>query len=265
MVYIKKVIRTFVIIYIAMLLFLYFGQRGLLYHPTPDIEVPPTYGLPNFAEVALTTADNITIKAWYAKPANAKKAVIYFIGNSDSLKNYTDFFTQLTAADIAVLGVCYRGYCGGQGEPTEAGLYKDADAALKFLRNDFADADITVIGRSLGSGVAVNLAHKHKLDGLVLISPYTSIPDVAELIYWYMPIQLLVKDRFESLKKIAAVSADILILHGDADELIPVSQGIELNNKATSKHALKIYKGESHNDLNFKLVGNDVVEFVGKQ
>jgi fermentation-respiration switch protein FrsA (DUF1100 family) len=111
----------------------------------------------------------------------------------------------------------------------------------------------------------VNLAHKYDLDGLVLISPYTSISDVAAEIYWYVPVRWLIKDRYESLAKIAGVSADILILHGDADTLIPVSHAQELAANAQSKHRLKIYAGEDHNNLNFNLVGDDVVEFIGKE
>jgi fermentation-respiration switch protein FrsA (DUF1100 family) len=80
-----------------------------------------------------------------------------------------------------------------------------------------------------------------------------------------MPVRWFIKDTYNSLAKIAAVSSDILILHGDADTLIPLAQARELAAKATAKNTLKIYAGENHNDLNFNLVGADVVEFIEKQ
>ena len=252
-------------IYIAAVVFLYAEQRNLLFKPSDAISAPLAYELQNFTDVAIHTKDGLKLNAWYYKPKDAKKAVVYFMGNHDSLKNYINFFKQLTDANIAVLSVCYRGYCGSEGHPTEEGLYADADAALKFLEKDFAVHDIIAIGRSLGSGVATELATKNDLGGLVLVSPYTSIPDVASIIYWYMPIHALVRDRFESINKIAKVKAPILILHGDEDKLIPLSQGIALNNAATSPHTLKIYKGFGHPDMPFDRVGKDVVEFINKQ
>lgn len=260
----KRILKALLVIYLIMLLGLYFGQRSMIYKPNGELSAPETYGLQGYEEVALEV-DDLQLKAWYSKPESAKQAVVYFFGNGDILSNYPKFFAQLRDANIAVLGVCYRGYCGNEGEPTEQGLYADADAALEFLRKDFADTDITAVGRSLGSGVATNLAHKNALGGLVLISPYTSIPDVAADIYWYMPVRLFVHDKFASAEKIAAVSGDVLIIHGDEDKLIPPAQGLELFTRAKSQKEMKIYEGIAHNNVPFQRVGQDIIEFVGKR
>jgi hypothetical protein len=261
----KRIAKGLIVSYLIVLVALFFAQRSLLFQPRGNISPPASYGLINFDEVQLNTKDGLSIKAWYEKPIAAKKLVLFFMGNADKLNNYVDFFQRLEAADIAVLGVCYRGYCGNEGEPTEQGLNADGDAALEFARKDFADKDIIVMGRSLGSGVATNLAHKNSLGGLVLVSPYTSLPDVAAKIYWYVPVKLLMHDKFANIDKIAAVDAPVLIIHGDEDGLIPISHSVALNAKVQTQTQLKIYVGEGHNDVDFTRVAGDLIEFVGHE
>lgn len=260
----KRILKLLVIVYIIMLIGLYFGQRSLIYKPHGIAKAPAEYGLANYDAVTLETKDSQKLKAWYSKPKDAKNVIIFFGGNADVISNYINFYKQLRAADIAVLAVCYRGYCGTDGSPTEQGLYADADAALEFVRKDFEDSQIIAVGRSLGTGVATNLAHKNELGGLVLVSPYTSIPDVAADIYWYMPVRLFVHDKFASIDKIAAVSGDLLIIHGDQDKLIPVSQGLALYAAAQTSKKMAIYEGIAHNNVPFKHVGEDIIEFFSR-
>lgn len=258
----KRVIKGLIVSYVIVLIALFLGQRDLVFKPRGDIDSPAHYGLQGYDEVILQTVDSLNLKAWYSKPEKSKKAILFFMGNADELSNYVMFFTQLRAADIAVLGVCYRGYCGNEGRPSEQGLYADVDAALEFLRKDFADEDIIAVGRSLGSGAAVNLAHKNSLGGIVLISPYTSLPNVAADIYWYMPVRWMMHDKFANIDKIAAVDAPVLIIHGDEDRLIPISHSIALNARIKSQKQLSIYKGATHNDINFTRVAEDIIEFT---
>lgn len=259
---IKRIFKGLLASYLIILIVLFVSQRDLVFKPRGDIDLPTKYGLQGYDMVALQTSDGLSNKAWYSHPESAKKAVLFFVGNADGLNNYVRFFTQLRAADIAVLGVCYRGYCGNEGSPTEQGLYADADAALDFLRKDFADKDIIAVGRSLGSGVAVNLAHKNSLGGLVLVSPFTSLPDVAAPIYWYVPVHWLMQDKFDSINKIAGVDAPVLIIHGDADSLIPISHSVALNEKVLTPKKFNIYKDSAHNDVPFDRVAEDIIEFI---
>jgi fermentation-respiration switch protein FrsA (DUF1100 family) len=127
---------------------------------------------------------------------------------------------------LGVLLLEYRGYGGNPGAPTEAGLYADADAALDFLSQDGIPASRLVIyGESLGSGVAVHMAAERELAALILEAPFTRLADAASYHYSFVPVSVLLRDRFDSLSAIGKIRAPILILHGERDRVIPVRFG----------------------------------------
>src|SRR4029077_7183139 len=125
------------------------------------------------------------------------------------------------------IGLSYRGYGGSSGKPTEAGLIADAPAAYDFAVAHYPGRT-ALWGESLGTGVAVALAAEKPVARVILESPYTSTLEVAAANYWFLPVRLLMKDRFRSDLRIAGVQAPVLILHGEADGIIPIQYGERL-------------------------------------
>ena len=209
---------------------LYLGQRRLLYFPDrapPDLALA---GLDGMEPAALATDDGLSLLAWYAPARGAGKAtLVYFHGNAGHIGHRAGKVRPYLDAGHGVLLVSWRGYGGNDGSPTEDGLYRDGRAAFAFLdRLGVASETTVVYGESLGSGVAVQMARERRVAGVVLESPYTSIPSVAAHHYWYLPAAWLVRDRFDSLSKIGGIGAPLLVLHGERDRVVPVEFGREL-------------------------------------
>ena len=232
---------------------LFLGQRRLLYLPDrtpPDLALA---GLDDMEPVELTTDDGLSLLAWYASARDTGKAtLVYFHGNAGHIGNRADRVRPYLDAGHGVLLVSWRGYGGNEGSPTEDGLYRDGRAAFAFLDRVGVLPEATIVyGESLGSGVAVQLARERRVGGLVLESPYTSIPSVAAHHYWYVPATYLVRDRFDSLSKIGEIDAPLLVLHGERDRVIPVEFGRELFAAAREP---KTWRG-------FMQAGHDLYDF----
>ena len=205
---------------------LYFGQRSLLY--LPDRTRPRLGPLAEvgFREITLTTADGLSLLSWYRPPREGAPVVAYFHGNGGNLDHRLNRMMRFAQEGLGVLLLEYRGYGGNPGAPSEAGLYADAAAALNFLSQEGIPASRLVIyGESLGSGVAVHVAAGREIAALILEAPFTRLADPAAYHYPFVPVSLLLRDRFDSLSAIGRVRAPILVLHGERDRVIPVRFG----------------------------------------
>lgn len=240
---------------------MYLTQERFLFHPRPEMGPPAAFGLDEFRRVTIATSDGVSLVGWLHEAPAAEKAILHFYGNADALPPYAGFFKALAEAGYSVLGVNYRGYGGSTGTPSEAGFYKDADAALGFLGQRVPTDRVTVIGRSIGSGVAVDLASRNRLRSLVLISPFTSLTDVAARAMPFLPVRLLLRHRFDSMADIAKVTAPVLVIHGDRDELIPPDQGRRLLEAATGRKKLEILRGADHNDMDLGRIFRATIAF----
>ena len=258
------IIKTAILVYIFILIAAFLFQNQLLFHPTAKTYPPASYGLEDFNQTTIRTADNVKLTAWYHHAPGNEKTILYFYGNADTLANYPVFFKKFADAGYNVLGINYRGYGGSKGKPSEAGLYLDGDAALKFLERYSDLQNIIVVGRSLGTGVAVEIASKNEIGGLALISPYTSINAVAEKVYWFLPVNLISRYKFDSLAKIASVKAPVLIIHGELDKLIPFSQAESLDKAVKNKHQLIKYAGGGHLLMDQGKLADDIINFFGE-
>ncbi len=223
-------------------------QRSLMYFPDRR-EIAPAASGPAMQVIHLSTADHQTLVAWWLPPTAGKPTLLYFAGNGDSLIGGSDRYRQIAAEGVGVLAVAYRGYSGSTGHPTEAGLHLDAEAAYAWLAARVPPAQIVIHGHSLGTGVAVALAVKHPAGALVLESPYTSATEVAERELPWAPVRLLMFDRFESAKLIGQVHMPVLIVHGDADDVIPFAMGQRLFALANQPKTFVRIAGGGHNDL----------------
>jgi hypothetical protein len=147
------------------------------------------------------------------------------------------------------VALSYRGYGGSTGGPTEAGLIADAEAAYGFAAARYPAERIAVWGESLGTGISVALATSHKIARLVLESPFTSAAEVGARIYWFLPVQLLMKDSFRSDARIGSVTAPVLFLHGTADAVIPFGYGEKLFALANEPKRFVRFEGGGHSNL----------------
>lgn len=218
-----------VISYVAMLSYLFLFQRQLLYFP--DRSHPFLAGLPQLGvrEVALQTADGLSLSAWFLPPPDGAPAIAYFHGNGGNIAYRADRLMRFARAGYGVLLVEYRGYGGNPGSPSEAGFTADADAACEFLgRQGIVGERLVLWGESLGSAVAIRLAATQKIAALILESPFTSIAAVAQYHYPLVPAGLLVWDRFDALSRIGEVTAPILFLQGGRDSVVPPRFGQQL-------------------------------------
>ncbi len=201
-------------------------ENRFVYVPTRTLtKTPADYNLP-FERLELTTADNTRIMAW-ALPQENENApwLVYFHGNGENVSSYLSFTSQIYAMGVNVLMPEYRGYGESGGQPSEAGLYEDADASYHYLIDKgVAPENIILYGFSLGSGVATDLASRQEVGGLILEAAFTSLLDAARAIYRFVPNGIM-SNRFDSLEKISDVDAPTLFLHSRGDFTIPFSQG----------------------------------------
>jgi uncharacterized protein len=255
-----------VAVYGIFIALLYFGQRSLLYHPDQTVPRPEDYGVAEMSAIHLATPDGLELLAWWRPALTAQAPVIvYFHGNAGHIGNRAAKVRAYLDAGYGVLLLSYRYNAGAGGSPAEDSLFGDADKALGFLKSEgIPDDRIVLYGESLGSGIAVAMAAKHHVGALVLEAPYSSMPDLAQHHYWYAPSRWLVRDRFDSLSRIGAVKAPLLIVHGEADTVIPVKYARRLFDAAPEPRTFRLLAGARHNNLLDFGLPDVVLEFLKK-
>lgn len=248
-----------VLAYMAIMAVVYFSQRSMLYPGAgaAALPEPASWG----ETVHIRTPDGELLQALYTRGDSDRPCVLLFFGNGDRVDNYAFLARALSARRIGLLAISYRGYPGSTGSPGEQGLLTDGIAAFDWLSAQ-AKSGIVVLGRSLGTGVAVNTAGQRPAAGVILVSPYLSVLSVAQTRYPFLPAELLLKDPFRSDLRISKVKQPKLFLHGRLDDSIPLSSGEALFRLAPEPKRMVIYDGAGHNDiLNDRMVG-EVIGFV---
>jgi uncharacterized protein len=255
--FIAIIIYLMLVFYGAACGYLFVYQRSLLYKPDKQYVAPNTEKLPNVQEITLKTKDKLKLDGWYV-PSKNGKIVLYFNGNKSGMQLHENFYAEIVKAGYGLLTFNYRGYGKNEGAPTEQGLYDDAHAAISYLQQKKIPLESVIfLGRSLGSGVAMQMATEYLPHALVLISPYSSIAAIAKMQYPFMPIDLLLLDKFDSFGKAAQISSPTFIFHGENDTLIPPSEGKKLH-QAIHGSKLFIYENQDHNNLNFAQIMLDL-------
>ena len=236
--------------YAAILVAAYLGQRRLMYFPDRAYTRPAEVGLMDVEERVLKTPDGARVITWYGKAQPGKPTLLYFHGNAGSLAVRAERIRRFMNEGWGVCMMSYRGYSGSKGSPTETANVADARLAYGALVQDGVDpASIILYGESLGSGVAVRLATERPTGGLILDAPYTSILEVAEQAYPFLPVRHFLKDRYESRNYIGQVRTPLLILHGELDPVIPVAMGRELLQLANEPKRLVIFPFAGPSDI----------------
>lgn len=233
-----KFTTIILIFYTLACLFLYFKQRDLLFYPTPNNSALK-------APVLWIENDREKLKTWRLN--GGERAIIYFGGNAESVEYNIPEFKQ-AFNDFTVYLVNYRGYGGSSGSPSQTALFDDALALYDEIQS--THSSISLIGRSLGSGVACFLASERKVDKLALITPYDSIRNVAQSHYPLFPVKWLLKDSFDSLSCARGLTNSILVLMAEKDRVIPMKHSQNLLQSFTHERVdSHIIKNTSHNDI----------------
>ncbi len=250
--------------YVLALGLLFVFQRQLLYYPSAESPSLESAGLAGqMRSLPLNTADGLDIVAWYAAAAEGRPTVVYFHGNAGHIGYRADKVRPYLAAGLGVLLLEYRGYGGNPGRPSEAGLYADARAALDFLDGAGVAAGRRVLyGESLGSAVAVQMAAERAVGAIVLEAPFTSVPDIGWSKFPIFPVRWLARDRLDSLAKIGAIAAPVLLLHGEQDQVVPIRFGRALFAAARDPKEMRIFPAAGHEDLDAHGVAEAVLDFL---
>jgi len=248
-----KFFKLFTAAYLVACLLLFVFQRKLMYFPVDDFSIAPH-------QVMVLQLEDVTLRGWALHP-EASKAVIYFGGNAEAIEFNIDRFLQLFP-DRAIFLIPYRGYGASDGAPNESALY--ADALAVFDRVAAKHTQVSLIGRSLGSGVATYVAAKRRVEKLVLVTPFDSIVAIAQQQYPFFPVTYLLLDRYESIARVDQISAPTLLLVAENDHVVPRSNSDRLA-AAFDPEQLQVVTvlGANHNTISsFKAFSTSLSAFL---
>ena len=198
-------------------------------------------------------------------PKNYKeyKTLLFLHGNAGTLENRIYKINHFKDVNVNFLIIAWRGFSGNKGKPSEKGLYEDAKSAIKWLKNKgIKEENIIIYGESLGTGVATEIAQNKNFAGVILESPFTSMIDAGKTKYPFFPIRLLLKDKYESDKKIKNIKSPILIMHGEVDGIVPFWMGKKMYELANEPKYSYFSKYDDHMmEYNEKLL-NELKKFI---
>jgi len=241
-------------------------QRQLIYFP--DRSAVPAAGrvLAGARDVTLRTSDGLRLGAWFVPPSgdeDRRMAVLFAPGNGGNRLDRVGIARELSRRGFAVLLLEYRGYGGNPGSPTEDGLARDADAAAAALADRGYSREQTIyLGESLGAAVAAALAQRRRPAGLVLRSPFTDLADVGAHHYPFLPVRLLLRDRFPVLEHVRRSEVPLVVVHGDRDTVVPSEQSAEVARAAPALVEEVVLPGADHNDP--VMFGAEVADAVAR-
>jgi uncharacterized protein len=266
-----SLLGTVLAVYLVLVAALWAFQRTLLYLPDRSPVDPVASGVPEMSVVRLHTADGLTLFAWYRAAEEGRPTIAYLHGNGGHVGYRGDRIQPLLDAGLGLLMVEYRGYGGNPGQPTEQGLQEDARAAMAFLQAHGVSVGRTVLyGESLGGAIAVAIAAEQAAAGrplaaVVLEAPVSSVTDVAAHHYPWVPVRLLLKDRFEAAARVGSIAAPLLVVHGEADRVVPVRFGRALFAAAVEPKQAVWLDGAGHEDLVQFGLQQIVLDFIRRQ
>lgn len=256
-----------VIGYVLLNIGMYIFQRSLLYHPVKQMGSPQNHGMFNTELVRLQTEDKNETLAWFTHPQDNKPIMIYFHGNAGNLSDRAEKFKNFLrhTNGYGQMAVSWRGHGGSGGSPTEQGLYSDGRAAINYLLSKgFKIEQIVLYGESLGTGVVIQMATEFKVKAIVLEAPFTSVEDRAAELYPYIPVRLLLKDKFYSIKKIGSVKSPVLILHGYLDNVMPIQHGREMLEAANEPKEARFFENIGHSNFDSNEIAKITYDFIEK-
>lgn len=266
-----KLLVVLAALYAMIALAAWLFQRKLMYRPWGGAVTPQSVGLDDVVPVRITTGDGLQLTAWYLKPRPGQPVLLYFHGNGGSLGLRATRFHVFRQAGIGCLMFSYRGYSGNPGHPTEADNVRDGLAAFDWLlAAGMAPRDIFIYGVSLGAAVAVQVAvNRPQAAGLIMEAPFISAVAIGQQRYPFLPVNAFMRDRYESITHIRRLKIPLLLLHGDEDQVIPVSHGQALLAAAPERNGDQLlsktgvfYLEGDHLDLYDHGAFEDILTFI---
>jgi len=204
-------------------------QSNLVFYPEIDREVAATPALAKlqYEDIHLKTADGIDLHGWYVPAPQPRGTVLFLHGNAGNISHRLDSIEMFYRLGYSTLIFDYRGYGNSGGKPTEQGTYRDAEAAWRYLteQRHIPECRIVLFGESMGGAVAAWMAARQNPAALVISSGFTSVPDLGQQLYPYLPVRLLARIRYDTRESLRSVTAPVLIAHSKADDIIPYEHG----------------------------------------
>lgn len=240
-------------------------QRRLIYFPGDAVPTPGELGVSGVELVTFETTDGLGLSGWFLpQPGPSPRVtILVFNGNAGNREHRGPLAAALHRHGFQVLLFDYRGYGGNPGTPTERGLIADSRAARAYLagRTDVDASRIVYFGESLGTAVAIDLAVDHPPLAVVLRSPFTSLVDVGRYHYRFLPVRLLLRDRFASINQINRIRAPLLVIAGDQDRIVPLENTRRLYDAAGAPKTLLVVADADHNDYEL-LAGEEMIRTI---
>ena len=242
------VIGVLIFIYVALVVVIYLGQSRLVYFPTSSIDATPDLINLRYEDVWLQTQDGDRIHGWYLPEENAEWTVLMFHGNGGNISHRLQTLDLLNKIGVNTLIIDYRGYGRSQGQPSEQATYQDALAAWEHLIQHRTDAEsIILFGRSLGGAIAVWLATEVNPRGLILESTFSSVVDLAQHHYPFLPVRYMSRFKYDSLSLAPNIDMPTLMLHSREDDIVPFDLGLKLYEALPGNKSFVEMRG-GHND-----------------
>src|SRR3989338_500216 len=263
----SRVIVTGLAVYAGLSLYLYVFQENYIYFPdlpSREVDASPTdAGLP-FESLKIRTEDGEMLDGWFVPAPAGRGTLLYLHGNGGNIGHRVDIIRTFHSLGFGVLIFDYRGYGRSTGKPSEEGTYRDALAAWNYLTQErrIPAQHIVLFGESLGGSIAAWLAERHPPRALMIYAAFTSVPDMAKVLYPFLPTGLIARYRYDTRAALARVHSPLLILHSTEDEIIPYSHAQELLTIAPEPKKLVSLRG-GHNDAIF--VSGDIFEQALKE
>jgi len=253
-----KLMITFIavvlIVSVILLIMISTLEKQMIYYPAtyPDgFWDPERFGV-TVEDVWFNAEDGVSLHGWYTKGAESDLDItlLWYHGNAGNITHRIENMRDLLELGVDVFIIDYRGYGRSEGAPDEAGIYKDGVAAYDYLINEkgLTKDNIVLFGRSLGTAVAVDVATKRDVRGMILESAFTDAKAMARIIMPFLPVGAVISSKFDSIRKIRNVHVPILFTHGDRDTIVPIDLGKELFNAAHEPKAFYTIQGADHND-----------------
>jgi uncharacterized protein len=263
---IKHLLLTLLTAYAVFCIALVLLQRNLMYFPDKTPFVPMEWQVPELQPIETKTTDGLTITSWYTPAQSSEKQTIIFTQGNAGHTGYRNYkIRPWIDAGYGVMMVGYRGFGANPGVPSEQGLYTDSRSVFDWLRaKGISGQNLIVYGESIGTGVAVQMATEYPASALILESPYTSTAEVGAWRYPFLPVYYLMRDRFESIKKIKNIHMPLLLIHGENDVVIPVRFGRELLAAANEPKQGVFMPGLGHSDIYDLTVREIIMRFMEK-
>ena len=242
-----EIIIGILVVYFSILILLFIFQRNLMYHPNENNYYGEKLEV-EIEKVKIRTSDNINLLGWFHKKnLENNKTILFFHGNAGNLENRINKLNHFNDLNVNFLIIAWRGFSGNDGNPTENNLYTDGKSALEWLKNNGVDENnIIIFGESLGTGIATEIAQKGNFAGLILETPFTSMVEAAKNFYPYIPVGLLLKDKYENQKKIKSINIPVLVMHGEADKIVPFWMGKKIFDLANNPKYSYFTKDDDH-------------------